>query len=391
VDAESCYADVVWREYRPHTNPNTHSNANANANYKSIHSATGGNASTASTLRRERFSFDDIYAGPSAFDKLTSYSKLRTRQALLYHKPSLVFLTTVCGEDANIYNRRHMNTILDSNLIEPPVALVLGDGGGLGLAAVVISEIFVTLPHLHTKETHVLNRFEKKTISNTNKYKYRNNSNNIPNINNTHTNGSKHNDPYVTMRACVILDNNTIVDLLCSNHNIHTQVNQCYVDTVDSNANGNNTNNPRKSVIVNATEIQLKKPSDFDRIIGVIFGRKMAMNGFLAGLAGVSDYSTENTRKMYQPDGTEVMLHHLSQTPWLIPNDNATLLITVTVHNKTIKSRNSNSSGSGVGVGGGNSTTDFHFACPCGQQWSTPCKCSVYMCMIVIVYDCICM
>lgn len=349
---------MVWREYRIPGAQNTQKS-------QPIHSATGGNASTASTLRRERFTFDDIYAGPSACERLMVYSRLRTRQALLYHKPSLVFLTTVCGEDANIYNRRHRNTIIDSNTIEPPVAIVLGDNGDMGLISVVISEIFTTLPHLQSKETQLANRFERKTISNAMKSK---------------TNAKAHNDikanePYVTMRACVLLENNTIIDLLCSNQDISAQVNRCSVDRQIHNYNQSGNKYPTKSgkysktVVVNATQIQLKKISDFDRIIGVIFGRRAAMNEFLARLAQTSDYPSENTTKMYNANGKEVLMHHLAQSPWLVPNDSASLLITITVHNQT-KTRSNN-------------VTDFHFVCPCGQQWSTPCKfiCCMPLCV----------
>lgn len=86
-------------------------NHGRNSTTHSVHQSNMNNiiqsSNAASTLRRERFSFDDLYAGFNAFGRLSAYTRLRTRQTLLYNKPSLVFLGVGCGEDATLYNKYH--------------------------------------------------------------------------------------------------------------------------------------------------------------------------------------------------------------------------------------------------------------------------------------------
>ena len=312
-----------------------------------------------------------MYAGPSAFSRLTVYTKLRTRQALLYSKPSLVFLCAACGEDDKLFDKTHgggdggrnnnnisingnaLATNTTTSSVEPPVAVVLGDSGGIGLVSTVVQEVFTTLPHLNMASKgysknaggHVVNTFPKK---------------------NKHANAATNLDATrVMMQAVVLLDDSSVVDLLCSNQNIDSRLNTCGVRKVQG-----------KTVIVNATQIQLKKATDFERIVGVIFGRRTAMGAFLAALASSSAYQSSSASVssgsspggVRNSDGEAVLLDHLASSPWLIPNKTATLLITVSVYNnKSVYGSSSTYIASGRGK-----QTDFHFVCPCGQQWSTP-------------------
>lgn len=90
-------------------------NNSRNSTTHSVHQSNLNNniqsSNAASTLRRERFNFDDIFTGSGAFNRLSVYTRLRTRQTLLYNKPSLVFLGIGCGEDSTLYNKYHCKDV----------------------------------------------------------------------------------------------------------------------------------------------------------------------------------------------------------------------------------------------------------------------------------------
>ena len=393
VDVENLYCDVVWREYK-HTHqvisPGIHSVTTANilspSKHRVNHPGTPGiyTSNAASVLRRERFSFDDIFAGPTAFGRLAAYTRLRVRQTLLYNKPSLVFLCVGCGEDAALYSR-YQEGHPHASSIEPPAAVLLGDSGGQGLIATAVEEIFTSLPYLHRREAMDMYARPGKASGNISSSKARSH---------THIHSQTHNlnhTSYVTLQAVVLLgDGDTVVvDLLCHN----SQQSQCRIEQVQvggSSGGGGSGGGQYKMVISNATTIQLKSPQDFDRLIGVIFGRRSMMSEYLlsvearhreaaAGVgAGMEGWGGDSYRErdregmgVRSAEGGVCFPDHLGSTPWLVPNEVGTLVITLTVHNtRSIYNPTSGSSG-GSGMGGGRETS-FHFVSPCGQLWSTP-------------------
>jgi len=343
---------------RPGRNSTTHSAHQANQNIQT--------SNAASVLRRERFNFDDIYAGAGAFHRLTVYTRLRTRQTLLYKKSSLVLLCVGCGEDATLYNKYHGRDS-DASSIEPPVAILMGDSGGVGLISAAVDEIFVSLPHLNDKENDRIANLQRKTISA--RLKTRGNAGARPTAAEKNNSGA----PYVTMQAVVLLgdDGATPVDLLSTNSNLSScSIQQQPVETYDDVTNTNTKS--YKSVIANAQSIHLKQPADFERLVGVILGRRSSMYEHVQALiarrnnggVGGSDSRVRNS------DEEEVLLEHLADSPWLVPNNTGTLLITVTVHNnRPVYNGSSTYTGSGS-----SQKTEFHFVSPCGKLWSTPGK-----------------
>ena len=96
LNAELATTEVVWREERQGIMKNVRN----------------------TTLRRERFSFDDAFVGPSSTERLEAYMRYRTKRALFKGR-GVATVVVACGEDS-------------IGVLEPPVALVLGEGGGQG-------------------------------------------------------------------------------------------------------------------------------------------------------------------------------------------------------------------------------------------------------------------
>jgi hypothetical protein len=90
-----------------------------------------------SVLRRERFLFDDVLAGPYANRDLAIFVRKRCRQALSAGD-DLAVLCLACGETAG--STCSLQSISELPL-EPSVGLLLGSGGGSGLLHAVVSEV----------------------------------------------------------------------------------------------------------------------------------------------------------------------------------------------------------------------------------------------------------
>lgn len=194
VDEESAGVDVVWREPRQTSTPHEHS-----------------------ILRRERFQFDNIYAGNGSIKKLSSIVKDRVHRAVTGNR-SFVFLCLSCGE-----------TALDcASSLEPPLNILYGNKGGSGVISTAVSTIMSVLQPKSTP----LSKKPTPSIS----------------------------SATITMTAVVILANNKdkVVDLLCDSRGY------CQLSRRPDG----------KYSISNATVVQLENISDAERIIGVLLGRK---------------------------------------------------------------------------------------------------------------------
>lgn len=89
-----------------------------------------------SVLRRERFLFDDVLAGPYANRDLTVFVRKRCRQALSAGDDMAV-LCLACGESVGSTSLQSISELP----LEPSVGLLLGSGGGSGLLHAVVSEV----------------------------------------------------------------------------------------------------------------------------------------------------------------------------------------------------------------------------------------------------------
>lgn len=102
----------------------------------SVAEAPSSASNTGSVLRRERFLFDDVLAGPYALRDLTAAVRTRCRKAMQVGD-DMVLLCLACGEKPSLSSST-MENGLD---VEPSVALLLGSGGGSGLLHTVVTEI----------------------------------------------------------------------------------------------------------------------------------------------------------------------------------------------------------------------------------------------------------
>ena len=98
---------------------------------------SSGSGGPPPVLRRERFEFDDIFAGSSALGRLSVLARQRTRKALEQGK-GLAILCLGCG----CAHGSSPDSGGGGGHLEPPVSLLLGSGGGTGLISAAVEEIF---------------------------------------------------------------------------------------------------------------------------------------------------------------------------------------------------------------------------------------------------------
>ena len=270
VDVESAGIDLIWREPREGA-PNSKRDR--------------------SILRRERFQFDDVFAGLGAAAKLFSTMRKRVKRALTLNR-SMVFLGLSCGETIEQCK----------SLLEPPLAMVFGDRGGGGVLSVTIDELF------HTLRPPPSSQMKSVPTS----------AVHAPYVN-------------VTMTA-VVLGGSRTIDLLGDFSTERKSANrECrFVKRPDG-----------KTVLVNATTVHLEQPSDLERIIGVLLGKKGCRKEMMNVLRNVHEVS-----QVDDTFGTSQLLDPLE----------ATMLISVHVSPITVGRLN---------------PTDFQFVCPYGDSWST--------------------
>ena len=269
VDVESAGVDVLWREPRE----------------------GAPMRKERSVLRRERFQFDDVYAGLGAADKLFAVMRKRVRRAISLNR-SLVYLGLSCGE-----------TVAEcKSALEPPLALVFGDRGGVGALSVTVDELFNTLrpPPKQRMKSVPISAMHASYIN-------------------------------ITMTA-VVLGGSRTIDLLGDFSVEKKSANkECRIAKRQDG----------KTVLVNATTVHLEQPTDLERIIGVLLGKKGCRREMMNMLCNVNEVS--------QVDNT------FGASQLLDPVE-ATMLITIHVAPTTV---------------GRLSPTDFQFVCPYGDSWST--------------------
>lgn len=137
VDTQVATVDVVWREKR----------YEMGGMWKCSDPLNRG----ASVLRRERFQFDDIFWGPQGAIKLGGTSRQRAVDAIT-RNTDLCFICLAAGERGDKKNSR--------GLMDPPMALLLGDQGGQGLVSAVVDEMFRYLGQTAQPPSHLMPSME---------------------------------------------------------------------------------------------------------------------------------------------------------------------------------------------------------------------------------------
>jgi hypothetical protein len=205
-------------------------------------------------LRRERFLFDYIYTGNQAFLRLKDYLKYRIRYSLT-NFINQVIMCTSCAE---------VNTANEMDL-EPPVALALGTGGGTGLCSAILNEIFNFLhkskkgwiPKTPNSSTSSISFSSSKRGGGGNTY--------APSYVSTQV-VQEHEENRITM-SMALIKGKIIMDLL--NPSSATLSNQAKKPRIVAK-NG-------RMHLANVTQVDLLNVLDFERIIGLLLGRRVGL------------------------------------------------------------------------------------------------------------------
>lgn len=329
-----------------------------------------------SVLRRERFIFDDVFAGLRASDRMYLYMRQRTRKALECAR-NVVFLSLGCGE------------VLEGS-VEPTVSVLLGNGGGTGIISNVIDEIFryvkpLTL-NLQSNPFKITNGKYNGTIRSSSPGNFA---------------AVKVAQEQLTTRvlfSAVIVSCGKIYDLLDSSPGV---MNSNFVTLKKRKSDG-------KVVLHNVSKLHLQTPADFDRVMGLLIGKRSAMSKVMHTLHA---YSTKfkNVSMMDSDNIVQDVINSIdpwmgsNNTPWqkkhnyttttsqlLHPSDvlnhpiyhhnnenNTTVTSLIDDNNAAGDSFSTDSmvitiSVSGGGISRSKTSIDFNFVCSCGENWSKP-------------------
>lgn len=328
MDVESASVDVVWRELR--------SNGSGHASYE-------GSRST--TLRRERFLFHDVFAGPQAHLRSNAYCRHRVRKAL-FAGQNLVFNLIAAGESS-------------AHRLEPPMQVLLGDAGGQGLISQALEEVFQSLqPHLSATATSFPGGLMPNASSSGSLYA----------SSGTTTYGK---ESYLCPRLQYESDHTIItVSILCVVKGklfdlLHpSSWNSAVGNNAGSRGQQRNNNQQRVGVgldplgnghsLRHHTQITLRNVADYERLTGVLLGRRAALKEALLATRGNRRSSSSSASL---PPAQDISLFEQS---WITGEIPCTLWTVVKIV--------------GLGTLGSPSRQPLHvhFLCPCGDQWGNP-------------------
>lgn len=332
---------------------------------------------SSNVLRRERFIFDNVFVGVHAMLRLSLSLRQKTRICLESAR-NLLIISMGCGEPSS------SSSIASS--IEPPVSLLVGGEGGTGLISIVLDEVFRYIKPLTSQLRSDPSRYleshqhQHPHVGSSNKKRSTSlsssSSSSFIGLQNTY-------EQFATkvILSAVIVSDGEMYDLL---------------DTSSKESNGQHkrddvTKNKiavrkRKSdgkyMLFNASKIQLQSTADFDRMIGLLLGRRSAMSRLAHTL--LQKHSVNNNinnstafQLIEEIDpwvlNTSSLLRNGSQPPL----DTTSTSASQASFDQAPNTSSSDSmfisiSACGGGVSKSKPTVDFNFVCPCGKNWSVP-------------------
>lgn len=338
-----------------------------------------------SVLRRERFNFDDVFAGNSALGRLAAFTRQRTRKALETGR-NLTFLCLACGD-------------APAGDIEPTVAMLLGNSGGTGLLSQVVDEAFDFVQPTTTQMGH-----NPAALSHLNF------------ISNSGRGSSKTNAKYLAARVAseqsssrvslsALLFQSDVTSYYAADASrfrvvdLFAQNNARSASSVLSDRSSWKTHAAQACIsrrhvedpvtFKNITKVSLRCAADVERVVGMLIGKKAAVQEVLSTLRSFNDTVVDEvasivetlsvwqsfSRRQHRRPATNGNDHHQehdidegnsdddcedanisSSNQQEEPDDVlfASMLITLS-----------------VAVGAGKPVL-FHFVCPCGNGWSVP-------------------
>lgn len=255
-----------------HMRPTASSAAGAAINY---YHPIGGSGSdlydmeSQRILRRERFQFDAMYIGPTADRKLQDYVRYRTRAAL-QQGTNLVFLCNACGESA-------------MGELEAPVTVALGSGGGTGIATNILLEAFKVVAAHNSSSVDSRNGGGGGGVGGTDSYILRS----AVQTQYASTKMAQDNRSSSISLTAVLLNGSTMVDMLSNAAQQGRHGHQPRIQR-RGGAHGEVT-------LQGVTTLDLSNVMDFERIIGLLLGRRTGINETMQSLhLSSSEYPDHN-------------------------------------------------------------------------------------------------
>jgi hypothetical protein len=236
--------------------------------------------------------------------------------------------------------------------LEPPMSLILGDSGGQGLISSALDEIFkckskylgsTNPPH---QPPHKLYSGSVTPIRSQSSGRV-----GVRGRAETGAGGGYLSNDYVLFSAVMICEGQ-VMDLLGPSSS-----------TTSSTRTRISQRSDGSYSIHHATKLQLRSVSDFERIAGVLLGRRAALREVTSLLFQMNSSSSPSSSASLSP-AEMLSAHHenisVADMPWLLASENeACILFTLTT------------TGEGVSMSS-HGAVNYYFTCPCGKYWSLP-------------------
>jgi hypothetical protein len=235
------------------------------------------------------------------------------------------------------------------------MSLILGDSGGQGLISSTLDEIFkYKTKHLGSNPNPLPPPPHRFYTGSTGTPTRRRNQEI------THFSSPLSND-YVLFSAVIICEQQ-VIDLLSSSssssHKAPSSSSHLHHSSKSTKISQQSNGTYH---ISHVTKLQLRSVADFERIAGVLLGRRAALRELTSLLFQMNVSSSSSSSNLSPAEA--VMSHHdiaIPDIPWLLASENeACILFTLTT------------TGEGVSLSS-HGNVNYYFTCPCGKYWSLP-------------------
>ena len=371
LNSENNSIEVVWRQGIAVTEKDNCMNTidpltgNASTNSDIHGGAVAGhgrigiplhNSNDRKQLRRENFFFDDVYTcgddskisetlgNETSMTKLYNHISQRAKTCLSLNT-NLVVVSLACGDtNAN----EHIQCL------EPPLSLLLGEQGNSGLVQKVLQEVFDYSPedeNLHYKGDNSVSYSSAEFIAGSLSFNKSSGFNIDANYSAKQQKNKIAYTPEIQLSAVLVVDG-LLSDLLTASMDVMKKTKDMNSSKKDKTNPYIGINNLGDAIIHNTATVNIKSLADYERLVGVLLGRRAALQEILPSLLD------ENKTQM----GTNLNTASDSALiAWLL-GEQASLLLTLNVNNDKNSSKYCKNS----------RNIKFHFACPYGGDWSQP-------------------
>jgi hypothetical protein len=281
--------------------------------------------------------------------------------------------------------------------IEPPVSLLVVGEGGTGLISIVLDEVFRYIKPLASQLRSDPSRYLE---SHQHHYPHVGSSNKKRS---TSLSSSSSSSSFIGLQnttkvilSAVIVSDGEMYDLLDTSSN-ESNGQQKRDDVTKNKIAVRKRKSDGKYMLFNASKVQLQSTADFDRMIGLLLGRRSAMSRLAHTL--LQKHSVNNNinnstafQLIEEIDPWVLNKSSLLRNRFQPPLDTTTTSASQASFDQAPNTSSSDSmfisiSACGGGVSKSKPTVDFNFVCPCGKNWSMPgecCSLRILQCITII-------